>query len=415
MGQLLLGLRKCPAQVPQREPRMAPGECCPRGARTETPLPSWWNCTLMFDFPYAMKINPSHDMYSGNHLRRAHCSARCAAAFSRAKPWALLNAGSLWISSLAFPLLAICDSSFCMPKDGAVRVCRPSAPMRIRSWDCPHPHPCTFVTDAPHVVEQETVVGLFDVMEKVITLVDFQIACVDVLMTLWMSNAQNVRQEIVDEGGMNLVLSLFSNAVQSADVLLACFPLLQEMIAHAIADPSPESPLSEAEVQVVVALMSYHPTNIAVLSASLQALLLLTRDSSNKFDVVRQKGAEVMGTMLSGAPMQENFDVLAPLVLELLEAFFADPALLDMALTHGLVPCVERFLAASLAAHSGEHVKAALQLLQTASGLASIGTALPSLADCLVDRSMQSALGMPCPGSYPAPRPLASAPAPATG
>ena len=44
--------------------------------------------------------------------------------------------------------------------------------------------------------------------------------------------AGNVRQEIVDEGGMNLVLSLFSNAVKEADVLVACFPLLQQMIAH---------------------------------------------------------------------------------------------------------------------------------------------------------------------------------------
>lgn len=48
-----------------------------------------------------------------------------------------------------------------------------------------------------------------------------------------------VRQEVVDEGGMNLALSLFSTAVQQADVLLACFPLLQQMIAHGVCGSGP--------------------------------------------------------------------------------------------------------------------------------------------------------------------------------
>ena len=46
---------------------------------------------------------------------------------------------------------------------------------------------CTSTGTEP-LMEADIIVGLFDVMEKVITMVGFQVTCMKILMTLWMAN-----------------------------------------------------------------------------------------------------------------------------------------------------------------------------------------------------------------------------------
>eukprot|EP00667_Euglena_gracilis_P000314 EG_transcript_314 len=195
-----------------------------------------------------------------------------------------------------------------------------------------------------YVHQPGLVVGLFDVMEKVITMVGFQVVCMRILSALWQANVGTVRQEVVDEGGMNLALSLFSTAVQQADVLLACFPLLQQMIAHAIDDPSPDSPLSEAEVQVLVAILSHHPTNPEVAAAAVGALCTLSKDDMNRLDIVRQQGLEAIGTLLAAPTWQEHWAAMGPDVLRLLTRLLQDGKAAAVAAEFGLETCAERLL-----------------------------------------------------------------------
>eukprot|EP00906_Rhabdomonas_costata_P029647 RCo041842 len=242
----------------------------------------------------------------------------------------------------------------------------------------------------------QMVVALYDSMEKLISMHAFQTPCFEFLHSLWKGQVVELKQEIVDEGGMNLLISFLSSAMERVEVLKTGFPLLHSMVKHAITDPSPDPPLSDAEVQLLIGVMVRHSGSSEILLLVLEVLMVLVEDKKgNKMDVLNQKTIETLHQLIRGQNFSDaHCAAVIPVMLQFFAKICADAALAPLAVTHDLLGCLNTALRWVLRSGATKELQTCLSMVQglAASQGADPALVFPSLVAGLSDAKTYSML-----------------------
>eukprot|EP01012_Entosiphon_sulcatum_P004479 TRINITY_DN11783_c0_g1_i3.p1 TRINITY_DN11783_c0_g1~~TRINITY_DN11783_c0_g1_i3.p1 ORF type:complete len:1837 (-),score=342.64 TRINITY_DN11783_c0_g1_i3:117-5627(-) len=153
---------------------------------------------------------------------------------------------------------------------------------------------------------------LFDLMEKFSTTWEVQWPCFQVIQAIWDQNLE-LRQMLVDEGGLNLLLSCVAQQAKDERLLLAILPIFVSMLSLAATDAT-QTPLSNQEVQVVLALPSYHPENSFMQAHIINAIAILLQDPTACAYFLQNQGIEILAQIILSPACRNDFSKLGGVV-----------------------------------------------------------------------------------------------------